>query len=391
MTRLDVYKHITTISAVIKDGHTIILPGHAITSYHDANSRFLPLKLKIIKGAFFVEMVLSSNLLLSEGTEITSINGVAVKTIFDQLMERQVRDGNNETYPGWILDHYFREYYSYVFGHPAQFVIEYKSGGQFKKATMSALPKDSINYYRQLRYPHKMQVKKAKEGIVYTEAPGHEYALLAIRDFHKRALKKEYRQHFKTEIKRAFKQLRESQISNLILDLRNNQGGDIEYAVCLLSFLLQENFRVVEQYYKVGGGAAHQLVKTKGQEAGVHKSRSNSFKGKLYVLINGGSFSNSGIVASVLKQHKRAQFAGIETGGNNKVLAGYIKSISLPNTGIHVEIPSKQFMLSASMPLTAHGTIPDIEISENINDVLANKDTQLEAVIQLIESEQGKR
>ena len=41
----------------------------------------------------------------------------------------------------------------------------------------------------------------------------------------------------------------------------------------------------------------------------------NNFKGKVYVLINGGSFSASSIISSNLKSTKRAIFVGEETGG----------------------------------------------------------------------------
>ena len=34
LTELAFYKHITIISSIVKDGHTIILPGTATTAYH---------------------------------------------------------------------------------------------------------------------------------------------------------------------------------------------------------------------------------------------------------------------------------------------------------------------------------------------------------------------
>lgn len=386
MTVLEFYKHITILSSIIKDGHTIILPGSRTTAYHNANSRFFPYKLKIINHSLFVEMVLTGHNDIPEKAEIIKINGVDANTILQQLTERQVRDGYNETYPLWIIDNYFREYYSYIFGHPVQYSIDYRINTMERTATVAALSKDSISYFRQLKYPNKPAGRKPGEGIIYNENPADNYATLTIRDFHKNILKKEYQQDFKTEIQNAFEQLNASNIQNLILDLRNNQGGELEYGVYLLSRLLQENFKVVDQYYKVASGTAYQLTKASGEESGMHQPNEINFSGKLYVLINGGSFSNSGIVATTLKQHNRAVFVGNETGGNNKVLAGYINEFTLPNTNIRVDIPTKQFMLSESLPLTGHGTIPDYEIKETIDDVLTNKDPQKEFIIKLIQN-----
>lgn len=392
LTELEFYKHITIISSFIKDGHTIILPSSHTTAFHNANSKFLPYKLKLIDNHLFIEMILTSNNTISEGAEIASINDVDTKTIIKQLTERQVRDGYNETYPSWIIDNYFREYYSYIFGHPNEFSIQYKINNASFLTTIQALTKDSINYYRQQKYPDKTNLKKPNDGIVFKKFSNPDYAILTIKDFHRYVLKKEYKQDFETEIAKAFKQINDEKIDNLILDLRNNQGGDIKYGVYLLSYLLHQDFRVVEQYYKVSNNSSnYQLVKTSGEELGVHKPNVNNFNGQLYVLINGGSFSNSGIVATTLKQNGKAVFIGKETGGCNKVLAGWSNDYSLPNTNIHIEIPTKQFMLFESFPLTGHGTMPHYEINEMLEDILNDKDKAKDFGVKLINDKKNDR
>ncbi len=376
---------------MIKDGHTLILPGDEITGHCNAYEKFLPYKLKVIGQSLYIEMVLTSDKSLPEGAEIKSINGIATGTLLTQLLQSQVRDGDNTTYPRWIIDNYFREFYSYLFGHPAQFRIDYVIHDEAKSANIAALPKDSINHYRQIHYPHKPLTKQLHDGIIYKPYTEEHYAVLTIRDFHKSILKKEYGQDFKKEIRKAFEQLLASHIDNLIIDLRNNQGGEVEYGVYLLSYLLQTEFSVVRQYYKVGSGDSYGLVKTHGEEMGMQKPASVNFSGKLFVLINGGSFSNSGIVATTLKQHQRAIFIGEESGGNNKVLAGYTDDCTLPGSKLHVEIPTKQFLLSDTLPLSGHGTLPDFVITETIADVLSNKDPQQEFAVQLIREQRNKK
>lgn len=383
MSELEFYKHISIISSIIKDGHTVLLPSNKTTSYHNTNSKFFPYKLKLLNNHLYAEMVLTNNPTITEGMEITAINGIYATTIVKQLTERQVRDGYNQTYPSWIVDNYFREYYSYIFGHPNQFDIQYIDKGVVKQTIVEALPKDSIAYYKKLKYPTQTNSRMPYEGIIYKNYPDLSYACLTIKDFHKDVLKETYKQDFTAEIKKAFEHISSSNTKNLILDLRNNQGGDIEYGVYLLSYLINEDFRVVDQYYKVST-LSGQLSKATGEALGIHHPKDICFKGQLYILINGGSFSNSGIVASILKQHNRGVFIGNETGGNAKVLAGYVKEFNLPNSSIHIEIPTRQFMLNEQMPLSGHGTIPDFDIIETIDDVLNNKDAAKDFAIKLI-------
>ena len=57
-----------------------------------------------------------------------SINGVSTPIILiGQLLRRQIRDGNNNTYPEWILNHYFSSYYSFAFGQPRIFTLKLKN------------------------------------------------------------------------------------------------------------------------------------------------------------------------------------------------------------------------------------------------------------------------
>ena len=390
LTTLEFYRHITVISSIIKDGHTIILPGSKTTTYYNKNSRFLPYHFVILNNRLFADMVCTGDNSIMEGAEILSINNVGSGEIIKQLCCRQVRDGNNQTYPTWILSSYFREYYSYIFGHPNQFIITYKQNDKTETATVDACFKDSINYYRQLKYPDKSNQRKPNEGLQFRVTPDNSFATLTIKDFHKEILKKEYHQDFEEEISRYFEELNKKGIANLILDLRDNQGGDISYGAFLLSYLLDKEFTIVQDYFKVDKSKTDfQLTKTNGEAAGIHKTKDAVFKGNLFVLINGGSFSNSGIVSSCLKRYNRAIFIGEETGGNNKVLAGYTDDRFLPNSGIQIQIPTRQFLLDGSSPLSGHGTIPDYPLQSEITSILSNKDKVMSFAIDLIEKKKG--
>lgn len=382
LTELEFYKHITIISSIIKDGHTIILPSEESTYYQGNTSNFIPYHFVILNNQLFLDMVCTSDNSIPVGSEIITINNVEASEIIKQLSERQVRDGNNLTYPIWILSNYFRQYYSFIFGHPADFAITYKTNGQINAASIKALPKDSIYFYRQKNYPNKSFSNLPNEGLKLKIENDKKYAILTIKDFHNDVLKKEYKQNFDKVISSYFEQINNSKIENLILDLRNNQGGDIENGVYLLSYLLDKPFSVVKEYNCVEN---NEVKHCNGPSLGQHNPKANNFKGKLYVLINGGSFSNSGIVSSCLQANNRATFIGQETGGNPNVIAGFIKDIKLPNTKIQVQVPTKQFVITDKVNNNGQGVLPTHKIEPNLIDIINNIDTELEYTIKLID------
>jgi hypothetical protein len=335
-------------------------------TYFTSNAKFLPLTVYSSGNKLFVIMNCSSDSTINDGAEIKTINGIPAAEIMNQLMTRQIRDGNNETYPRWILNTYFRSYYGFTFGHPDSFTVLFGTG---VTKSVNAISNDSIKYYRQKKYPDPLNGSKDKQGIMLTINQVNKLADLTIKDFHDDALKNIYHQPFKKTIAAFFKTITESEVSTLIIDLRNNQGGDIENGEELLSYLLNKPFNILE----------------KGPSFGIINPKETVFTGKIYVLINGVSFSNSGIVSSCLQKNNRAIFIGEETGGNRVTLNGNIKSGVLPNTKINYQIPSLVYLLRTDIENNGHGVMPDYQIQYSIDDIINSRDKAKEFVLNLIQ------
>lgn len=113
-----------------------------------------------------------------------------------------------------------------------------------------------------------------------------------------------------------------------------------------------------------------------------HKPNPKNYKGKLYVLINGNSFSASSILSTQLKATNRATFVGQETGGAyNGTVAGIFKGYELPNSKVVMRIGMMQVETYYKMEPDGYGVPADIEITPTRADREAQRDPELEWIL----------
>ncbi|MFM9911401.1 MAG: S41 family peptidase [Chitinophagaceae bacterium] len=372
MNERSFYTILTLLNAKIKDGHTMQLPGASAINYHVKNDGYFPFYVTIVSNRLFVNMNCTADSTILDGDEIISINEKQTKNILDYLLERQIHDGVNQTYPVWILTNYFKEYYSFSFGNPTTFSLIVKnSNGEEKRTTVGALSKDSIRFYRQANYTHKIPV--AAKGISMDINSQTGIATVMIRSFDKEILKSTYKQQYNEVLREIFKEIEEKQVKELILDLRNNQGGDWAPGTLLLSYLIREPLKFLEN-----------SIQSK-----IINPKPNSYKNNLYVLINGGSFSITGIIASYLELTKRGVLIGEEAGGNKTLLSGEPVSFTLPNTKIECQSSTQKFIIRNGKD-DGHGVLPEFCVVADRKSILSNSDPVMEKVLLLIKENKKK-
>ena len=337
MTAQAFFNLLTLLHEKIRNGHTMFLPGDSAMAFYNRSGRHLPFLVNFTNGKLYIAENHSADSTLLPGTEILSINGTGASSIVQQLLVRMTRDGYNYTYPIWILNHYFSSYYSFTFDQHDTHLMELKdSTGTVRTQQVTALPKDSIRYFKQLRYPNN------DKGIVLREEKEKNVAILTIKTFNTDILESKYQQNYKQVFDSLFKYIKHQKIKNLILDLRDNQGGHFAPGRLLLSYLIRSPSRFL----------------LNGEESGVIQPKPTHFDGKLIVLINGGSFSVTAIVCANLKRDRRPIFLGEETGGNAHVISGEPTELILPNTKIKAEISTITYRIIADRN-NGHGVMPD--------------------------------
>ena len=203
----------------------------------------------------------------------------------------------------------------------------------------------------------------------------------------------------------SFTVIREGKISNLIIDLRNNQGGNDSFGDYMVSYIADQPFKWSSSFtLKTSSFLKDNIRKTRDTTLAFWASAlshedgeiypyefqpyepqpaEKRFKGKVYVLVNRQSHSQSTVTASQIQDYGFGTIVGEETGEYPTLYASVFK-FQLPETGIEVQV-SKGYMVRVNGSVEERGVIPDIFIRDHLLD---EKDEILEGILDRINSEQ---
>ena len=230
-------------------------------------------------------------------------------------------------------------------------------------------------------------------------------AYLGIRDFDLNQVEVE-------QIKEHVAQMANDSITNLIIDLRNNGGGNVEVMAEIYSFIAQKPFRQ-EIYRKVNKRGDFDFFRyssnhAEGQEMfpkyeptsdgdGFILDLSDewlqpdsvvNYKGKVYLLANERSFSAAATFTGWVKSQNRGVIVGRETGSTyHQMKAIKFEDLMLPNSKYIIHFPLIQTVMDTIMNERfpyGRGVLPDYEVKLKIDELSSPNDTILDYTLQLI-------
>lgn len=246
----------------------------------------------------------------------------------------------------------------------------------------------------------------APSNNVETKKLNHETALLDLNSFQLTEKDKDKTQQF-------IKEISASSYKNLIIDVRNNDGGySVEELFALIAkkpfkmlvssmvnqnvtyrfFKYCTNYPVEERqmfmdYKKIPGKDGYYLPANSFPWN--YPNDSIHFDGNIYVLTNEFSQSAAAIFAALVHKYKRGVVVGRETGSAYyQMNASKFANVVLKNTDIRLRIPMVKFsfdsVVQSGIPW-GRGVLPDYPVKFTLNELTGEKDQILAHTLALID------
>lgn len=384
-------------------GHTEVMYSKAFyKTIKPMKLNFLPYYLVAVNDKLFTVMAVNSkkDSVIKQGSEVLRINGISYDSILNYSRRMISADGFVTTGKNLYVTTGVNYFYPSLFGRPDSFLIESKKGSVIKSnwvkaSNLKELPVLPVGV-REDSLLRKHKRAGISEGYVDKDK---KVFVLKIKSFRSSRYKKVYR--------RVFRKLRNNKTENLVIDLRNNGGGNLENSSRLLRYLEESEQKLTlkahvknypdKKYAK--GNLAFKITKFVLKTTGTKRVNGDSvwytekikpykkqrYNGRVFVLINGGTFSASCIVAAYLKETRQAILIGTETGGTNEGCnAGITPYYTLPNTKLRVRVPAFRIIHEVNPTLTGHGILPQHQINYSFEDILKRRDLEMNFVKELI-------
>ena len=426
------FEKLAPVIADIKEGHLALrIPSKKLTKKEIKNLEFQKglfsrMNYIVHENRIFVKDNVDKFENIATGTEILKIQDIPVSQYLEKYKPYVNSDGFNTTFQKYSMARKWANYFTVENGILDSVKIQTKWKEEVKdfyihreKITKDEKKKEELENKKLT----KSESGKTKDYNIITKSYNRNLqfplkdssiAYMKIKTFSGTYSKKFYRKSFEI--------LKKSPAKYLILDIRDNLGGSLAEINNLYSYLVDENFKFINDieitspkaifkadyfshfptitkpiavaaypFYLIG--TALSIKKEKGKTYlknnsvfALKKPKENHFKGKIYVLVNGTSFSAASILPSKLKDAERAIIVGEETGGaNDGTVAGRYSTIKLPNSKLVLPIGLMLIQPNINFTKTKKGVIPDFEILPTLNQNLQKNDIQLDWVMKEIQ------
>lgn len=423
---LDFLSMVSKINASVNCGHLYTIPQGNLKE-QVLNKKVLPLYLKVINNELFVRNDCSGKKSIPEGSKIISINGKDTSEILALMSEGIATDGHIESRKKRLIERYlfydihgFDLYYHLHVDRSTSFEVTYQPYKEIGRKTIK-LNGISIEERKKMlkdRYDRKEDAWWKEPSPQFKLYEDENYGLLTIsRSFFDEKVDPDY----DTVLSETFRTLKEKNIGNLVVDLRNNEGGSEHQQIELMSYLYNKPFKLYQNIY-----LSHldfrplqsvvierdsvdflfnnddEYMRKLGDKLWINNyeysrnlqlqpPKEHVFKGKLYVLMNGISFSSAADIISDIKKTTDATFIGEESGGTFEGPTGGTSIVvQLPNSKIMVRIsPNIQMGYMYQKHPIGRGVLPDHQVTYSIGDILEGGDLELEMAKKLISEDKN--
>ena len=404
MSMLAFYRVLVPVVAAIKCGHTeAALPADFMKAY-EAKKEFLPLEVRMLGGGIYVWRDLSGSSASLAGMEIRAVNGVSAPKLVDAMLAATSGDGDIQTSR---MKRIGRWWFS------SQLVVLVGLSGPYDVVLWN--PKEKWEFKVRLEGKDMARLQEQARARFPKDYPPGAAAEFALLDGGKVALMKiptfgefvdaDRKKTMEDFYRESFEAMSTNGTKTLVLDLRDNGGGEDVLGKLLLSYLLDKPFKYYDELvinareFTFGKYAELPKVSEDAVEhrpdgryrvvnhpnVGIQQPSKPTFEGKVLILINGGCYSTTAEFLSQAHHHRRATFIGEESGGGYYGnTSGVAPGVTLPNSKLVVYVPLVTYYMAVSgHKAAAHGIVPDHSIRYTIDELLAGTDKELAVALAL--------
>ncbi|AZB17363.1 peptidase S41 [Chryseobacterium indologenes] len=421
LTPLEFYFKLQPVIAGIREGHlSLRIPRKRFTkkeikTLEHKTGLFSRFEYYVADDRMYIIQNRDSIENIQPGTEILSINNIPVSDYIKKYRNLISSDGYNTTFQPYFLKDLFFNYYTAEHGLSDKAILETLYKGEKKTITLRREIKSDTDLEKDKEMKKRTPEKKMNDYVASSNSYNRSFKFLdkdsTIAYIKVKSFSREYSDEF---YKKTFSKIKDAKSDYLIIDVRNNYGGSLYEINNLYSYLANKPFTLIKpsqitsrdiplrtnyfrkssplefafksiaypsyffaqafSTYKKDGKVFYKMKADKPT-----KPNKEAFQGKVFVLINGGSFSASSIITAKLKNDKRAILVGEETGGaNDGTVAGFYSYQKLPNSEIKFPIGLVLVQPNINFSDSKKGVIPDVAIKESMQDIIDKKDPQLD-------------
>lgn len=377
LTRSEAWMTFGILNPILADGHLGVSFPHWISSteaYLAAGGVLFPFEVIVSpSGQVRIQSKLGGSPSTLAGQRILAINGHPAETISKSLLARMYGDTSGSR--AGLLSNRWWFFFRQAFGAPKSFDL-----------TISGPTPQHIQLVGSQAQPRYLAYHTNFDRAFQFHRLGTHAALLTINTFYWPD-----KARFFDFTQKAFSMIAQSNIKTLVIDIRQNGGGDDDmWMQGILPYIATKPYRWASTYAKKVI-AHHQ---DPGQKIGdvVHGTIDHwiqpdshnplHFAGDLYVLVGSQTYSSAVLFANVVEDFGFGRIAG-QGGVVRAAQSGGVQSFTLPNTGLEAFSPrfiltrpsgaTKPKFLQPDIPLRAHPLQPDTTVAE----LLGNGDIQI--------------
>lgn len=384
----------------IKDAHSFVsLPDEVIDTLYNRKN-FFPIPVILIGNRLFV----NNDDIYPHGTELLFINNRSVSEILDSIILYNPVDGVQENTQKTLAALNFGFQYYTRFGGYKEFSVSLRdtSGNIQDHQTIAAVNLDELYsrennrcYFDQTDVPYSLYINEKSD-----------YAILRLATFEFSS--KNQRDAFDNFMKNSFELLRKKpECKNLIIDIRENDGGYLYECFLVFSYLTNKPFKeyravytklkklpyasyLSDKYDKEEIEEINENIKNEFIKRGPFKyaytdslneewlPAKNRYRGNVFVITNAGVMSSASYLAALVKNSGIGKIVGTETGGGGQSGNGFSNiEYKLPNSRIKIQFSYARLYYTNSTSSNNSGVLPDFYTPDTDSSFLRNEDRQI--------------